>query len=78
MQRIRTHCWNEKKLRDAVQDEQITQDIDDVARFQPSIHTNGQAFPTVLIDDAERTECFFDRRCGNARNRMTHLPAGDA
>ncbi len=40
--------------RHASQDEQVTQDLDHVARVQPSINTDRQAFPGIRVDDVRR------------------------
>lgn len=38
------------------QDEQVAQRINDTARVQLAIHTDGKAFSTVLVNDVQRPE----------------------
>jgi hypothetical protein len=42
--------------RDAAQDEQIREHVDDVDRFEPTRHANGQALVGELVDDIEQPD----------------------
>jgi len=41
-------------LGNAAQDEQVRQHVDDVDRFEPAGHPNGQALVRELVDDVEQ------------------------